>query len=46
MYYAGEIAAAVGLKDVRLLLTHSVNDESPIILDEIDFPEPVVSLQD
>jgi elongation factor G len=42
--YAGEIAAAVGLKDVRTSDT-LCSIESPIILDEIDFPEPVVSLK-
>ncbi|MCD5389777.1 MAG: elongation factor G [Candidatus Pacebacteria bacterium] len=42
--YAGEIAAAVGLKDVRTSDT-LCDLENPIILDEIDFPEPVVSLK-
>ncbi len=42
--YAGEIAAAVGLKDVRTSDTLSDLD-NPIILDEIVFPEPVVSLK-
>ena len=42
--YAGEIAAAVGLKDVRTSDT-LCDIEKPIILDEIDFPEPVVSLK-
>jgi elongation factor G len=42
--YAGEIAAAVGLKDVRTSDT-LCSIEKPIILDEIEFPEPVVSLK-
>jgi len=42
--FAGEIAAAVGLKDVRTSDT-LCSLESPIILDEIIFPEPVVSLK-
>ena len=42
--YAGEIAAAVGLKDVRTSDTLCSLDD-PIILDEITFPEPVVSLK-
>jgi elongation factor G len=42
--YAGEIAAAVGLKDART--SHSLCDENnPIILEQIKFPEPVVSLR-
>jgi elongation factor G len=40
--YAGEIAAAVGLKDART--SHTLADEAkPIILEVIKFPEPVVS---
>ena len=40
--FAGEIAAAVGLKDVRT--SHTLCDENkPIILDKIVFPEPVIS---
>ena len=42
--YAGEIAAAVGLKDVRTSDT-LCTPEAPIVLDEITFPEPVVSLK-
>lgn len=42
--YAGEIAAAVGLKDVRTSDT-LCDLNSPIILDQIVFPEPVVSLK-
>jgi len=42
--YAGEIAAAVGLKDA--LTSHTFCDEnSPIILETIKFLEPVVSLR-
>jgi len=42
--YAGEIAAAVGLKDAKT--SHTFSDEnSPIILDQITFPEPVISLR-
>ncbi len=40
--YTGEIAAAVGLKDTKT--SHTLCDESaPIILEEMTFPEPVVS---
>jgi len=42
--FAGEIAAAVGLKDVRTSDTLCALD-APIILDQIVFPEPVVSLK-
>jgi len=42
--FAGEIAAAVGLKDVRTSDTLCAID-APILLDEITFPEPVVSLK-
>jgi elongation factor G len=42
--YAGEIAAAVGLKDTRT--SHTLCDpDKPIILEEIVFPEPVVSMR-
>jgi elongation factor G len=42
--YAGEIAAAVGLKDAKT--SHTFCDEAhPIILDPIKFAEPVVSLR-
>jgi elongation factor G len=42
--FAGEIAAAVGLKDAKT--SHTFCDEnSPIILEEIVFPEPVISLR-
>ncbi|MCH7529620.1 elongation factor G [Patescibacteria group bacterium] len=42
--YAGEIAAAVGLKDTKT--SDTLCDEAhPIILDKIEFPEPVVQLR-
>ncbi|MBP9750107.1 MAG: elongation factor G [Candidatus Pacebacteria bacterium] len=42
--YAGEIAAAVGLKDTKT--SHTLCDEkAPIILEQIHFPEPVVSVR-
>jgi elongation factor G len=42
--YAGEIAAAVGLKDTRT--SHTLCDEAnPIVLEQIKFPEPVISLR-
>ncbi|MEI8339130.1 MAG: elongation factor G [bacterium] len=42
--YAGEIAAAVGLKDAKT--SHTFCDEDkPIILDQIKFPEPVITLK-
>src|SRR3989339_280479 len=42
--YAGEIAAMVGLKNTRT--SHTLCDEAnPIILEEIKFPEPVISLR-
>jgi len=42
--YAGEIAAAVGLKEVKT--SHTLCDEArPILLEEIVFPEPVVSMR-
>jgi elongation factor G len=42
--YAGEIAAAVGLKNAKT--SHTFCDENqPIILDQIVFPEPVISLR-
>ncbi len=42
--YAGEIAAAVGLKEART--SHTFCDEAnPIVLDQIVFPEPVISLR-
>ena len=42
--YAGEIAAAVGLKDALTSNTFS-DEEHPIILEVIKFMEPVVSLR-
>jgi len=42
--FAGEIAAAVGLKDAKTSHTFS-DEEHPIILDQITFPEPVISLR-
>ncbi len=42
--FAGEIAAAVGLKEAKT--SHTFSDEDkPIILDQIIFPEPVISLR-
>jgi elongation factor G len=42
--YSGEIAAAVGLKDAKT--SHTFCDENnPIVLDQIVFPEPVISLR-
>ncbi|MEK9201383.1 MAG: elongation factor G [Patescibacteria group bacterium] len=42
--FAGEIAAAVGLKDART--SHTLCDENnPIILEAIKFVEPVISLR-
>lgn len=42
--YAGEIAAIVGLKNTKTSDT-LCDEANPIILDKIDFPEPVVSLR-
>ena len=42
--YAGEIAAAVGIKEVKT--SHTLCAESdPIILEQITFPEPVVAVR-
>ncbi|MEX0912986.1 MAG: elongation factor G [Candidatus Paceibacterota bacterium] len=42
--HAGEIAAAVGLKDVKT--SHTLCEESkPLMLEQIVFPEPVVALR-
>ncbi len=42
--YAGEIAAAVGLKNAKT--SHTLCDEEqPIQLDQIKFPEPVINLK-
>jgi elongation factor G len=40
--FAGEIAAAVGLKEAKTSHTFC-DEENPIVLEEIKFPEPVVS---
>ena len=42
--YAGEIAAAVGLKEAKTSHTFC-DEEHPIVLDPIKFAEPVVSLR-
>jgi elongation factor G len=42
--YAGEIAAGVGLKDVKTSHTLCAEDK-PIILEQIVFPEPVVAMR-
>ncbi|MEN9390659.1 MAG: elongation factor [Candidatus Parcubacteria bacterium] len=42
--FAGEIAAAVGLKDTRTSDT-LCDEEKPIVLEQIKFPEPVVSMR-
>ena len=42
--YAGEIAAMVGLKSTKT--SHTLCDEAhPIVLEQIKFPEPVISLR-
>lgn len=42
--FAGEIAAAVGLKDTKT--SHTLcNEKNPIVLEQIKFPEPVVSVR-
>ncbi|HEX8993840.1 MAG TPA: elongation factor G [Candidatus Paceibacterota bacterium] len=42
--FAGEIAAAVGLKDTKT--SHTLCDESnPIVLEQIKFPDPVIQLR-
>ncbi len=42
--YAGEIAAGVGLKEVKT--SHTLCDENkPIVLEQITFPEPVVAMR-
>ena len=43
MVYAGDIAAAVGLKDTTTGDT-LCNPDNPIILESMDFPEPVISV--
>ncbi len=42
--YAGEIAAAVGIKEVKTSHTLCAED-NPIILEQITFPEPVVAVR-
>ncbi len=42
--FAGEIAAAVGLKDTKTSDTLS-DEKNPIALDRIKFPEPVINLR-
>ncbi len=42
--YAGEIAAAVGIKEVKT--SHTICDEAkPIVLEQITFPAPVVAVR-
>src|SRR6185503_17975035 len=41
--YAGDIAAAVGLKSVSTGDT-ICDEKKPIVLESMDFPEPVISL--
>jgi len=41
--FAGDIAAAVGLKDARTGDTIS-DEDKPIILESIEFPDPVISI--
>ena len=42
--YAGEIAAAVGMKEVKI--GHTLSEpQHPIVLESIVFPEPVVSMR-
>lgn len=42
--YAGEIAAGVGLKDVKT--AHSLcSEDKPLVLESIVFPEPVVAMR-
>ena len=43
MVYSGDIAAAVGLKDTTTGDT-LCTDEAPLILESMDFPEPVISI--
>ena len=42
--YAGEIAAGVGIKDVKTSHTLCAEDK-PIVLEQIVFPEPVVAMR-
>jgi len=43
MVYSGDIAAAVGLKDTTTGDT-LCDDSNPVILESMDFPEPVISV--
>jgi elongation factor G len=43
MVYAGDIAAAIGLKDVRTGDT-LCDPDNPVILEAMEFPEPVISV--
>jgi elongation factor G len=43
MVYSGDIAAAVGLKDTTTGDT-LCSDDAPLILESMDFPEPVISI--
>jgi len=43
MVYSGDIAAAVGLKDTTTGDT-LCTDESPVILESMEFPEPVIEI--
>ena len=41
--YAGDIAAAVGLRQPRRAIRFVMKDH-PIVLESIDFPDPVISI--
>ena len=43
MVYAGDIAAAVGLKDTTTGDT-LCDEKNPVILESMEFPEPVISV--
>jgi elongation factor G len=43
--FAGDIAALVGIKDIKTSDTLCNVDGDPIVLDEIKIPEPVISLK-
>ena len=43
MVYSGDIASAVGLKDTTTGDT-LCNEDAPVILESMDFPEPVISI--
>ena len=42
--YAGDIVALAGLKDTRTGDTLCDPNKSPILLDKMDFPEPVIEI--